>query len=298
MAVVGMGGILSAALSLLYLIPIPGLVFLSYLAPLPLFFLGLGVGLRSLYGAGLIATLLIFSLVGPFIAAQFFAFSALGPAFLINRALLQRTKSSGEIAWYPTSYLLRDFSLYSGFVMLLALGAYLYITQTQDVHIIVKNLLEALDPKQQISDLEPLLLKILPTIPGFIAFSWGVMMLLNGTLAQSLLVRLHRNLRPTPNLKDLETPQSFLILLGLSLLLSVIGVGSLEILGKNATIVLIFPFFLVGLGLVHKWLRKTSYTIIGLLVFYALLFVFLWPILFVIVLGIIKPWIEKSAPSN
>jgi hypothetical protein len=299
MAMVVMGGTLSAALSLLYLAPIPpGFVFLSYLASLPLFLLGLGVGLRSLYGAGLLATILIFLLEGPFIAGQFLIFSALGPAFLINRALLRRTKPSGEVAWYPSSFLLRDFTLYSGFIMLLALGAYLYVTQTQDVHLLAKNLLKSLDPNQQMTDMAPLLLKILPIVPGIIALSWGMMMLLNGALAQTLLVQTQRNVRPTPTLKELEAPQSFLILLGLSLLLSVIGVGSLEILGKNAAIVLIFPFFLIGLGSIHKWLRQTSYAIIGLTIFYALLFVFIWLALIVIVLGIIKPWIEKSTSSN
>jgi hypothetical protein len=299
MAMVVMGGTLSAALSLLYLAPIPpGFVFLSYLASLPLFLLGLGVGLRSLYGAGLLATILIFLLEGPFIAGQFLVFSALGPTFLINRALLRRTKSSGEVAWYPSSFLLRDFTLYSGIIMLLALGAYLYITQTQDVHLLAKNLLKSLDPHQQMTDMAPLLLKILPTVPGIIALSWGMMMMLNGALAQTLLVQTKRNLRSTPRLKDLEAPQSFLILLGLSLLLSVIGVGSLEILGKNAAIVLIFPFFLIGLGLIHKWLQQTPYTIIWLTIFYVLLLVFIWLALIVIVFGIIKPWIKKSAPSN
>ncbi len=293
-----MGGTLSAALSLLYLVPIPGLVLFSYLAPLPLFLLGLGLGLRSLYGAGLLATLLVFLLEGPFMAGQFIVFSALGPAFLVNRALLQRTKASGEVVWYPSSFLLRDLTLYSGIIMLLALGAYLYITQTQDMHMLTKNLLKSLDPKQQMTVMTSILLKSLTFIPGLTALSWSLMTLVNGALAQTLLVRTQQNLRPTPTLKELEAPQSFIILLGLSLLLSVIGVGSLEILGKNAAIVLVFPFFLVGLGLVHNWLRQTSYTVIGLIVFYALLVFFLWPTLIVIVLGIIKPWIGKTTSSN
>ncbi|MBY0502021.1 MAG: DUF2232 domain-containing protein [Alphaproteobacteria bacterium] len=298
MAIAGVGGFLSAALSLLYLIPIPGLVFFSYFAPLPLFLIGLGVGLRPLYGAGLLSTALIFLFEGPFSAGQYFVLTALGSAFLVNRALLNRKTSSKEISWYPSSFLLRDFTLYLGIIMLLGLGVYLYITQNEDMHKLVKSFLEILDPNQQIKGAEALLLKLLPTIPGCIALIWGMVILFNSTLAQGILSHYKKNLRPTPTLEDLEVSWSFLLLLCLSLLLSIIGVGSLEILGKNAAIVLIVPFFLVGLGLVHKWLRKTSFAMAALTFFYLILFLFLWPALFVIILGILKPWIEKSTQPN
>jgi hypothetical protein len=105
-------------------------------------------------------------------------------------------------------------------------------------------------------------------------------------------------LRPSPSLEDLEAPKSFIILLGLSILLSWVGVGSLELLGKSSTVVLILPFFLVGLGVVHRLIQKTPFATAGLTIFYFLLFLFLWPALFVILLGILKPWIEKKIPPN
>jgi hypothetical protein len=293
MAITVLGGLLSATLSLLHLFSLPGLVFISYLAPLPLFLIGLSIGLRPLYGAALIATLLVLLLEGPVFGAEFFVFSALGPAFLINRALLNRKKSSKEVAWYPSSFLLRDLTLASGIVMVLALGIYLYLTQGSDVHTLMKTLLKTLDPQGHLKDAEPLLIKLFPFLPGFFALSWGVMMLINGTLAQGVLVRFKQNLRPSPSLEDLNTPGSFLILLGLSILLSWVGVGSLELLGKSATCVLILPFFLVGLGVVHKWIHKTPFAMVGLIIFYFLLLLFLWPALFVILAGILKPWIEK-----
>ncbi|MBI2707377.1 MAG: hypothetical protein HYX35_03575 [Proteobacteria bacterium] len=290
-----LGGLLSSALGVSYLLPFPGFVLFSYLAALPLFLLGLGVGLRPLYGAGVIATLLTFLLESPLSAGEFFFFSALGPAFLVNRALLNREKSSGEISWYPASYLLRDFTFVTGFVMLLALGGYFYLTEGGDPQTLIKTLLNTLDPEGHMRDAQPILVKIFPVLPGFFAFSWGIMMLVNGVLAQGLLVRFNRNLRPSPSLENLSVPKSFLIAFALFFLLSFVGVGHLEILGKNGAFVLAFPFFLVGLGLVHRWLHKTSYALVGLTLFYFLLGLFLWPIVFVILLGILKPWIEKSA---
>lgn len=293
-----LGGLLSAALSVLHLFPLPGLVFFSYFTSLPLFMVGLSIGLRPVYSAGLIASLIVLLLEGPYVAGEFFLFSYLGPAFLVNRALLNRTKKSGEISWYPSSFLLRDLTLAAGVVMLIALGFYLYFTQGGDAAILLKPVLKAFDPQGHMKTAEPLLLAILPILPGFFAFSWSLMMFFNATLAQGLLIRFKRNIRPSLSFYDLNVPKSFLIIFGLSLVLSLVGLGSLEILGKNAAFVLTFPFFLVGLSLVHFWLHKTPYSTVGLTVFYFVLILFFWPVLVVILLGILKPWIEKSISPN
>ncbi len=293
-----LGGLLSATLFLLHMFPLPGLALISNLAALPLFLIGLGLGLRPLYGAGLLATFFMLLLEGPITASVFVVLTVLGPTLLINRALLNRKKPLGKIAWYPSSLLLRDLTLISGIVMILALGIYLYLTQGGNLQILVKTLLKAFDPQGHAKDVEPLLISLFPFLPGFFAFSWALMILINGAIAQGLLSRFQRNLRPSPSLDNINVPKSFLILFGLSILLSAIGVGSLELLGKNATCVLLLPFFLVGLGIVHQWIRKTSFPIAGLTVFYFLLFLLFWPILFIILLGILKPWIEKAISPN
>lgn len=289
-----LAGLLSAALGSLHLVPLPGLIFFSYLTPLPLFLVGLGVGLRPLYATSAIATLLIFLLEGSLVAGEFLFFSVFGAIVLVNRALLSRKKSSGEVTWYPSSRLLRDFTFATIFVMGLALGVYLYSTQGGDSHALVSFILQNFEPQGYMREAQPILIKILPLIPGFFAFSWGVMMLINGALAQGLLVRFKQNLRPSPSLENLTISNNFLIAFGLLVLLSFIGVGYLEILGKNGAFVLAFPFFLIGLGLAHRWIHKTSYATALLTLFYFSLGIFLWPTAFVVVLGILKPWIEKS----
>jgi len=298
MAITVMGGLLSATLSVLHVFPIPGLVFFSYFATLPLFLIGLGVGLRPLYGAGLLASAIMLLIEGPYLAGEFFLFAFLGPAFLINRALLNRKKKSGEISWYPSSFLLRDLTLASAFVMLIAIGAYLIFTQGGDASTLIKPLLKNFDPHGQMKDAESLLTKIFPFLPGMYAFSWALMMLVNGSLAQGLLVRFNRNLRTSLTFKDLNVPMSFSILFALSLLLIFIGLGSLELLGKNTALLLSFPFFLVGLSLIHSWFHKTQYPTAGLTVFYFILLLLFWPAILVILLGILKPMIEKSFSSN
>jgi hypothetical protein len=288
----------SAFFTVSYVLPIPGLVFFSYLAPLPLFLLGLSIGLRPLYIAGLMATALISLFAGPMAAGEFFLFSALGSTFIVNRALLHRKKSSGEVSWYPPSLLLRDFTFACGVIMLLSLVGYIYLTQGESPETFIKPLLQTLDPQGHMGDVLPLLAKLLPVLPGFFAFSWGIMMLINGSLAQSFLIKLNKNIRPSPSFDALHLPSSFLIALGISLVLSFVGVGYIELIGKNAAFILTFPFFLVGIGVVHRWFHKTSYPTLGLTIFYFLLGLFLWPLLVVVLLGILKPWFKKASSSN
>jgi hypothetical protein len=125
-----------------------------------------------------------------------------------------------------------------------------------------------------------------------------LMMLFNAAIAQGVLTRIKANLRPTPSFKTLQIPTSFLIVLGLALLLSCIGVGTLELLGKNAALTLTFPFFLSGIGIVHHLCHKTAFATVSLVIFYCALLLLLWPALFVILLGILRPWIEKFRETN
>lgn len=292
------GGLISATLVLLPITFLPSFAFLSYFTPLPFFLLGLGSGLRPLLGAGLFATAIIFASQGPLLTAEFFLFSVLGPTFLVHRALISYKKASGETVWYSLSFLLRDFTLLSGIIMIFFLGAYLYLFQGQNIHTIVKTILNNFDPQGNIGDGEALLTKLFPFLPGFFTFSWMLMMLLNASVAQGFLTRIKTNLRPTPSFKNIHLPHSFLITLALSLLLSVIGVGTLELLGRNAALTLTFPFFLTGLGIVHYLFHKTSFAKIGLTLFYCFLFLFLWPALLVACLGMLNPWIKKFIPTN
>ncbi|MBX9786274.1 MAG: hypothetical protein K2Y08_02940, partial [Alphaproteobacteria bacterium] len=97
------------------------LAYLSYFSafsPLPLFLLGLGKGLRPLYAAGLLATALLgfaivlFNGLNSYLlysTMSFFVFSVFGIFILVNRALLHYKTASGEVIWYSSSSLLRDF---------------------------------------------------------------------------------------------------------------------------------------------------------------------------------------------
>lgn len=289
-----LGGFASAALGLCALVfPFPGAVVLSYFSLLPLFLVGLGLGLRPLYGASVLVIALSFLVDTPLSVLQTMLAILLGPIFLVNRALLYRTKSSGEFYWYPSAELLKMFTLSLGAFLILAFGVYFYTTQGEDPQTYILKLLEVLDPQKQIGkDAEYVLATAFPLLPGLFSISWGLMVLINGAMAQGILVRLKKNLRPSPSLETLDVPKSFSLLFAACLLLSFISIGYTDVLAKNLACVLAFPFFLVGLGVGHRLIQKTSHTTIALTLFYLLL-LFFWPILIVMGVGLLKPWIEK-----
>ncbi|MDI9635931.1 DUF2232 domain-containing protein [Geitlerinema splendidum] len=291
--IIFLGGLLSATLSFSPALFHPAFILFSYLATLPLFLIGLGLGLYSLYGAALIASILVFIVEGALAGSEFFVLSALGPIFLVNRALLNR-KQKGNVIWYPSTYLLRDLTLASAVVTVIALGVYLYFSQGEDAQIFVNNFLKVFDPEGHLKDAKPILYMLFPFLSGFFALSWSVMMIINGTLAQGLLVRFHHNLRTSPTLNDLRAPDKLLPVLGLTLLLSLFGVGTLGLIGRNFTLIFLFPFFLIGLGMIHNWFHKTSFATLGLTIFYFCLLILFWPIFIVVLIGILKPWIEKN----
>lgn len=272
--------------------PLPGLLFLSYFSCLPLFLIGLRIGLPSLYGACLLANILVFLGGVPVEAGQFFIQTLLGPLFLVNRALLHRKNSSGETTWYPSSELLKMFTLSLTVGVFIALGAYAYTLQGKVPTEYIDKFVNLIDPQHQGLEIRALLTKIFPLLPGFFVLSWGTMVLINASLAQGLLVRFNKNLRPSPSLQNLHAPLSFSIAFLSLIALSFVGGGYTELFAKNAACIFALPLFLVGLGMVHRWIYKTTHTTLALTFLYLLL-LFFWPILIVIGLGTLKPWIEK-----
>jgi hypothetical protein len=118
-----------------------------------------------------------------------------------------------------------------------------------------------------------------------------VMSVVNAVLAQHLVTRMKRNLRPTPAYADLLLPQWMSWPLIGSAALALIGSGDLQFTGRNLTLVLAVPFFFVGLAVVHTWARRVAYTGVVVVVFYLILLLSGWAMLAVAGLGMAEQWI-------
>jgi hypothetical protein len=90
-------------------------------------------------------------------------------------------------------------------------------------------------------------------------------------------------------LADLELPGWMTTGLAVVVLVSLVP-GRIGVIGQNAAIIIGLPFFFLGLAVIHAVSRRFGMRRLFLLVFYAILLLFGWPIIAVTGLGIVEQW--------
>ncbi|MGQ0675573.1 MAG: DUF2232 domain-containing protein, partial [Rhodospirillales bacterium] len=103
-AVLGAGA-LSGALYLMVTVGTSGALVLAYIAQLPLFLVGLSMGLAASALAGAVAAAMTLTAHGIAISAIFLVAFLMPVLVLVRQALLSRTSPAGETEWYPPGLL-------------------------------------------------------------------------------------------------------------------------------------------------------------------------------------------------
>ena len=111
-----------------------------------------------------------------------------------------------------------------------------------------------------------------------------------GVLAQGLLVRFARNLRPSPDIASIELPAWMAPVLAVVLAVAFLAPGDFGFIAKNFAPLLLLPFFFAGLAVTHAFLRRTRAAGLLLFLFYLLLVLFTWPAAVVVFLGLLDQW--------
>lgn len=293
-----LGGIGAGAVSALLWASITlggGGIFLCYLSPLPLLMVGLSLGSRA-GNIGIVAGVLVSGLAGNAIFALIYIVMIGFPVGLIVRqALMTRRLRSGAVEWYKPGDLLARLAgvasvmiIVAGFVhfdvdggLPAAIGQYL------------DRILEARFSLGSPGDRATLVSRLTPFFPAIVAGSWLLFLTVNGTLAQGLLVRLGRSIRPTPVYSEIALPDwiywAIVIAAGVALLSS----GTANFVAMNVVAVLATPFFFVGLGTIHIMVRRLTAPTMALVGLYGIILVFgLVPFVAVAGLGFIEQWTD------
>ncbi|MBL6954754.1 MAG: DUF2232 domain-containing protein [Alphaproteobacteria bacterium] len=266
-------GLVSGLLQGALVLPAAGGLLLAYIAPLPLFLVGLGMGLRAGVVAVLVAGAVSVLFAGPVFAATQAVVYGLPTIILCRQALLSRNDEHGQVQWYPPGHLMLWMSgiAIAGVVLAMA-GMTLF---GDGLMAYLKSVMEPFAAEFAIEEQREMLWALLDYLPAFFAASWTLGLLFNGTLAQGLLVRFGYNLRPTPELTDIRLPAAWIgVLLGALALSSLSGL--IGVFGKTLAAIAIVPYFLLGLGVIHGFLRPWKGRMAILVLFYGLLF--LWPV--------------------
>lgn len=288
------GGLASG---LLYALAANGVVGSALLVPLPLFLAGLGAGFAPALIACGVGVIVAAGLVAPEAGLNYAVASAAPVLLMTRRALLNRTGATGDIEWYPPGLLL---AWLAGLGILILMGmAMLYLGTPggleAEVHHAVVEALTQMSARPEPQRIDAFADTIAPVLPGLGIAGWEMVVALDGILAQGLLARFGRNLRPSPRIEDVELPHWMPVVLAGAALTGFLGratgVGTIGFLGWNAVAILLVPFFFAGLGVVHALVRRLSGGIFALVLFYAVMAIFGWPVLLVAGLGLIDQWV-------
>lgn len=276
------GGVLSAFLFLsITLIPNLGMALLASLAPIPLFMVGLALGRRPVIAASLVTTALIFVFAHPIQGISYTLLYALPIIALTDRALLNR-KVGKLVEWYPAEQLILWLVGMAGIIVFVAV---FIVTPYTDPDQIMRNL-QQLEPLlgPQSEEIAQVLKEVLPYFPAFFGLSWCFSMIINGALAQGILVNFKTNMRPSPSIQEILFPRWLLGLLAICVLTPFLELGVITQLTRNIALILFIPFALTGIGYVHKRLYKTPTPQFFIVFFYVVLLLFPW-LLFLLALG-------------
>ncbi len=269
-----------------------GLVF-AYFAAVPLYLVGFGLGLTAGAMAGVTATISMLypgALTG---SAMFFFVTALPAVILIRQSLLSRDDTGEGHVWYPAGLIVVTISLLGAGIYTLA--AVWLTLQPEGFEGTARTFMETMAASITTPDAaenrEYIVSKLTPILPGFIAASWFVMTVINAALAQALLVRFERNIRPSPDIVSMEFPGWFPVAAAAAALIGLLLPGTLGFYGTNLAIILIVPFFFMGLAVVHALCRRKSAGPFLLITFYGMLIFFGWLVVIVAALGLIEQWV-------
>ena len=305
------GGALSGACYLSVLSGIPDALILAYLAQFPLILAGLGMGVSASVLAALAAVLLIALIGGIFSAMSFTIFGAAPSILLTKLALLARPFSSQEagdseteLEWYPAGTMIMWLTGFGVLGFMAALFA--ASVQSGGLESIIREEL-ALTISQFMTGYDEALRQtaidtVAPFFPSALFVFWLVMMVVNAALAQGILVRWNKNLRPTPDITQLELPNILPMAIAAAGVVALLGEGTFAYAARNLIVILSVPFFFSGLGVVHALMRRVADSILPLVLFYIFLLFLGWPIFMIAGLGFIDHWVglrkTLNAPEN
>ena len=253
---------------------------LFLLTPLSLYLAGLGLGPMVAAIAGIAATAIVAVIAQP-VAALIYGVSEALPAILLCRQALLARGEGAEREWFPVGNMVATAALMAGFSALLILvlmGAdveALSKSMKTFVETFVKSELPGLPGAPTIADEQiPQIAEVtLRLLPGALALSIMITMLLNLWIAGRITLASGRLERPWPDVSSMALPSSASFGLAGALALSFVG-GFAGLAAGAFAGAYFFAFALMGLAVAHFVTRGSpwrGFTLAGL---YAMLFVY------------------------
>jgi predicted membrane protein DUF2232 len=281
-----LGGL--SALLYLSVIVTPGGVIMASFTQAPLFIAGLALGLPAALMATAVASVSVMTAGGLLGGIVHALVNALPVLILLNRALLSRRAPDGGVEWYPPGLLVAWLSGLAAVTLgvLLTILAVGQGGMAGSVHRQIELILPMFGPNQE--SLRPLFEIVAPILPAIIVAAWMLVTMANGAIAQAITTGMRRALRPALKIAETELPNWLAIALVIAAGVVLLGHGLIATIAANATVILLVPFVVLGLAVVHvatRGVRARGFLLGGL---YAVTAILTWPLIVIIALGLIE----------
>ncbi|MGP1395187.1 MAG: DUF2232 domain-containing protein [Inquilinaceae bacterium] len=303
-AIAIVGGAVSAVFYLSILTGSSGAIILAYMTSLPLFLIGLSLGVPGGLIASATAAGAIAIAAGGLGALAYVAVNAAPVMLVVRQALRSQTDAAGNTLYYPPGPALLWLIGYGLVCLVIATVAMsgqpggLSGVLADDLARMMEGLAPMLPPEMPP---ETIAGAMAPILPALMIIAQVLMTVLNGALAQGALMRFGRNLRPAMRMANVVLPTWLAPVWLAVIVLAVVGSGTVGFLASNAAIALALAYLFAGLGVLHAWLDGRKAKPLVLAGSYALLV--LQPWLFVPVAGLglvdqLVAWRRSARPTH
>jgi uncharacterized protein YybS (DUF2232 family) len=291
-------GAASAAFYLSLLSGAVGAFLVAYFAQLPLFLVGLMLGVGPAALAASAAALVTVATGGAVLGLAYALAHAVPAVFMVRQTLLNRTDSTGATEWYPLGRLV-------GWLCGLGVAAFalVLVLMSGEEGGLEGFISNAVAKMVQGGRDAPTAEAMASAVQGFARFlpgaaiaSWIAMTAVNGALAQAIAKRLGRARRPTPEMAQLDLPAwmpGAAAISGIGALMP----GTAGFIGANLAIILGLGFVFAGLAVIHARSRTWNQRSWWLVAIYLLSFTQAWPVLIIGLLGVFEPWTNLRGRS-
>jgi len=296
---VGGGGLSGAAL-LAALAGSPWGVVTAYMAPLPLLAAGFALGAGGFGFAAAAGLAITLAFGGPTGAGLYGGMHVLPSWLIVQQAL--RTDATAADGWQPVGKVL------AGITVLVALLVAVTIWFSRGeggveatMQAMLTTVMGLAAPALDDADRAALVGRLAPLFPGFSGAVWLATLVGNAVAAQGLLASRGWARRPRPRWSELQVPGWLDWVLVATAVAGLVFSGDAAYLARNGVVVLLTPYFLVGLAVVHVAARRSTLRGPLLAGFYVVVMVFfLVAVALVAALGVAEQWvgIRRRLPAT
>ena len=281
----------------------PGSLILTALGPLPPLAVGLAMGFYPGALATGIAAVIIALATTVTLGGWFVLTNVVPTVVVIYFALQSRPGPAGAPAWYPSGHVLAWLTLL-GAAYIGGVAVYFSGSESGYAGIGYELLREVLtrlavlpgggEPAgEAAAQIDAFARRIAPYLPGIWIGCWELLFIANAVLAQGLMVRFGRNLRPPSTLAAMALPRWIGAAAAAAVVVSFVP-GAVGTVAQNVLMALCIPFFFLGLAVIHafsrRWRGRGAHPFLRgafFVLFYVIILTMVWPAFVLVGIGIV-----------